>query len=225
MKPFQHKTAYTIKMKHSLISIFTVTLALASSQAATLISTEFNISDGFVTGDFGDVTLDGAVTFSDGQQQQMENTAFYNNGPAAYLFINGGGGLDGLSSTGDTGLISFAGLGATTVSFHAANLANGPATTFTSFDALGNTLETFVTTVSTLNGNLNDAGEVLTFTAVGNVNIASIEVNLPGPASPVNPPYAASIDTFSATVVGVPEPSSAALIVAAMGIGFARRRR
>jgi len=164
------------------------------------------------------------VTFSGGQQQQSFLGAAYNNGPAGYLFINGGTGFNGAASTGDTGDILFGGNGATAVSFHAANLANGPATTFTSFDVDGNELESLLTQVSSLNGSSED--EILNFTAIGGQNIARIEVNLPGPASPVNPPYAAAIDTFSATFApAVPEPSSLALLSLAATCGFLRRRR
>ena len=168
------------------------------------------------------MTLDDLVTFSGGQQQQMFLGTAYNNGPAAYLFINGGGGFNGASSTGDTGSISLLGLGATEVSFHAANLANGPATTFTAIGVSGSVLATLTTQVSALNG--DDASEILTFNALGSDNIASIQVNLPGPASPVNPPYAAAIDTFSATLA-VPEPSSAILAGLALSFSFLRRRR
>jgi len=80
------------------------------------------------------------VTFSGGQQQQGFLAAAYNNGPAAYLFINSPTGFNGAASTGDTGLISFGGLGATSVSFHAADLANGASTTFRSLDSNNNVL-------------------------------------------------------------------------------------
>ena len=213
-------------MKYTLIAACSAVLTLASSQASTLIMTEFGTADGFVTGGTANVVLgNNAVTFSGGQQQQGILGAAYNNGPAAYLFINGGGGFNGAASTGDTGSILFGGSGASSVSFHAADLANGPATTFTSFDLLGNQLQQFSTSVSNLNGNAGDAGEILTFTAANNVYIGSIVANLPGPATPVNPPYAASIDTFSATVVGVPEPSSALLATLAMSVSLLRRRR
>ena len=177
----------------------------------------------FVTGGTADVVLGGLVTFSGGQQQQSFLGVAYNNGPAAYLFVNGGGGFNGAASTGDTGEILFGAGGATAVSFHAANLAEGAAT---SFDASGNTLETLSTSVSNLNSNAGDAGEILSFTSVGGQNIARIEVNLPGPAATPNPPYAASIDTFSATVAAaIPEPSSLAFLGLAASCGFLRRRR
>ncbi len=209
-------------MKYYLIAV-AMTLTLAANLNAQTLTTEFNTSDGFVTGSTSDVVLGGLVTFSGGQQQQGFFGAAYNNGPAAYLFINGGGGFNGAASTGDTGEILFGGGGATAVSFHAANLAQGAATAFTSFDANGNTLQTLSTQVNNLNGNAGDAGEILSFTALGGQNIARIEANLPGPAA--NPPYAASIDTFSATVAAIPEPSSIVLWGFAATCGLLRRRR
>ena len=167
--------------------------------------------------------LDGLVTFSGGQQQQSFLGGAYNSGNAAFLFINVGGGFNGAASTGDTGNIFFGGGGATDVSFHAANLANGAATEFTSFDADGEAIETLLTQVDALNNNPGDAGEILNFSAVGGRNIFRIEVDLPGPVA--NPPYAASIDTFSATIAAVPEPSSLALLGLAASCGFLRRRR
>jgi len=209
-------------MKFYLIAIFAA-LALAANLNAQTVVTEFNTSDGFVTGGTADVVVDGLVTFSGGQQQQSFLGAAYNNGPAAYLFINGGGGFNGAASTGDTGNILFGGGGATAVSFHAADLANGAATAFTSFDADDMQLQTLLTQVDNLNGNAGDAGEILSFNSVGSRNIFRIEANLPGPAA--NPPYAATIDTFSATIAAVPEPSSFALLGLAAACGLLRRRR
>lgn len=210
-------------MKHYLIAAaMTLTLA-ANLNAQTLVTTEFNTGDGFVTGATFDVEVDGLVTFSGGQQQQMFLGAGYNIGPAAYLFINGAGGFNGAASTGDIGNISFGGGGATSVSFHAANLANGAATTFTSFDVNGDVLEVLLTQVDNLNNNPNDDGEILSFSSINGLNIGRIEANLPGPAA--SPPYAASIDTFSATIAPVPEPSSVAFLGIAACCGFLRRRR
>ena len=210
-------------MKFYLIAMF-MALALATNlNAQTTFNTEFNTSDGFVTGGTADVVVaNDLITFSGGQQQQMFSGLAYNNGPAAYLFINGGGGFNGASSTGDTGNIFFGGGGATAVSFHAANLANGSATEFTAFDADDVEIESLLTQVSALNG--NDPLEVLSFNAVGGRNIFRIEANLPGPVA--NPPYAATIDTFSATIAAaVPEPSSVTLLGLAATCGLLRRRR
>lgn len=203
-------------------------LTLAANLNAQTITTEFDTADGFVTGDTADAVLDELVTFSGGQQQQMFLGGAYNNGPAAFLFVNGAGGFDGgggqnAASTGDTGSILFGGGGATAVSFHAANLVNGPATSFTSFDVNGVQIETLLTQVSSLNTIPGDAGEILSFSALGGVNIGRIEVDLPGPNA--NPPYAASIDTFSATFSAVPEPSSLGFLGLAAACGFLRRRR
>ena len=209
-------------MKFYLIAMFTALTFAANLNAQTVVTTEFGLDDDFITGGTGDVEVDELVTFSGGQQQQGFLGAAYNNGPAAYLFINGGGGFNGASSTGDTGNIFFGGGGATAVSFHAANLANGPATEFTAFDADDVEIESLFTQVSALNG--NDPLEVLSFNAVGGRNIFRIEANLPGPNT--NPPYAATIDTFSATIAAaVPEPSSVTLLGLAATCGLLRRRR
>jgi len=74
--------------------------------------------------------------------------------------------------------------------------------------------------VDSLNG--DDADEILTFTTTGGIYIDSIQVDLPGPNS--NAPYAAAIDTFSATVA-VPEPSSTLLVGLAFSASLLRRRR
>ena len=209
-------------MKFYLIAMFTALTFAANLNAQTVVTTEFGLDDGFITGGTGDVEVDGLVTFSGGQQQQGFLGTAYNNGPAAYLFINGGGGFNGASSTGDTGNIFFGGGGATAVSFHAANLANGSATEFTAFDADDVEIESLLTQVSVLNG--NDPLEVLSFNAVGGRNIFRIEADLPGPNA--NPPYAATIDTFSATIAAaVPEPSSVTLLGLAATCGLLRRRR
>jgi len=212
-------------MKFYLIAMFTALTFAANLNAQTVVTTEFGLDDGFTTGGTDDVVVGGLVTFSGGQQQQGFLGAAYNNGPAAYLFVNGAGGFDGTSrnaaSTGDTGNIFFGGGGATAVSFHAANLANGPATEFTAFDADDVEIEALLTQVSGLNA--DDPLEILSFNAVGGRNIFRIEANLPGPNS--NPAYAATIDTFSATISAVPEPSSLSLLGLAATCGLLRRRR
>ena len=212
-------------MKNYFMAMAMALTLAANLDAQTPVDTEFATGDGFITGDTADVVLGGLVTFSGGQQQQMFLGGAYNNGPAGFLFINGGGGFNGATSTGDTGSILFGGGGATEVSFHAANLANGPATTFTAFDVNGGLIQDLTTQVSSLNSTPGDVGEILTFSASGGENIGRIEVDLPGPASPVNPPYVAAIDTFSATIAPVPEPSSLALLGLAASCGLLRRRR
>ena len=212
-------------MKNYFMALAMALTLAANLDAQTPVETEFSTEDGFTTGDTADVVLDELVTFSGGQQQQMFLGGAYNIGPAGFLFINGGGGFNGATSTGDTGSILFGGGGATEVSFHAANLANGPATTFTAFDVNGGLIQELTTQVSSLNSTPGDVGEILTFSASGGENIGRIEVDLPGPATPVNPPYVAAIDTFSATIAPVPEPSSLALLGLAASCGLLRRRR
>ena len=211
---------------------FFATPALASPVTVT---TEFNTSDGFVTGGvngnvipeaFDDVTVDGLVTFSGGQQQQMFDGPSYSSGPAAYLFINGGGGFEGASgnvaaSTGDTGLISFGGFGASSVSFFGANRANGAGTTLNVFGVDGALLTTILVTQTVNNGG-GGPNVSLTSLMLGAL-IGSIEVDLPGPAG--NPPYAFAIDGFS-SVVETPLPGGAVLALTGIaGLAGLRRRR
>lgn len=198
-------------------------VAAVAGTTSVSVTSEFATSEGFTTDAIGETTvISNLVSFSGGQQQQFFLGAAYNSGPDGYLFINGGTGFNGAPSSGDTGTIDFLGLGATTVSFHAANLANGPATSFTAFGVNGSNLGTVLTQVSTLSG--TDPNEIISFNAVNGEYIDFITVNLPGPASPVNPPYAAAIDTFSATVV-IPEPSTTLLSALAFSVLTFMRRR
>ena len=187
----------------------------SSALASTFtVETSFNSSDGFITGDFNDVTVsDGLldVTFSGGQQQQMFDLQSYNSNPAGYLFINGQGGFQGSSGntadpTGDTGLIDF-NLGVSEVSFFAANRGNGPAVTL---NILGVDDMTILETILiTQDSNQPADGAVPTMISASDVGglIGSIAIDLPGPATPPNPPYVLAIDSFSATA-SVPESSN-----------------
>ena len=194
--------------------------------AAQDIMTEFNTSDGFVTGDFNPVTLSsttapgfGAI-FSLGQQQQGFDGGSYVNGPAGYLFINGT--FNGVSGDGvddDDGLIDFIGAGASEVTFFAANRAQGG---FVGVDVFGvddtTLLTSFQVTQTVLNASATQT--VLSASALGGA-IGRIEFDLPGPVA--NPPYVLAIDTFTATAV--PEPGAAALFVLGMITMTSRRRR
>ena len=204
--------------------LITILATLVSTEAIT-VSTGFNTTDGFTQGGTADVTLNNAVTFSGGQQQQGFLQSAYDQGPAAYLFINSGPGFNGATSTGDTGAISFGLQGATNVTFFAANLANGPGAGIISVFGLNNNLlgtEDVLSGSFTNNGDNSDFEISLDATTFGE-NIGSIEFNLPGPADTPNPPYVVSIDTFNATVV--PEPTSAALLGLGLGFSIFRRRR
>jgi len=205
-------------------------LLLVAPAFGATISTQFDTGDGFITGDFGDVTLteeDFSVTFSGGQQQQMFNGPSYNVGPAAYLFINGGPGFTGASgntaaSTGDTGLIDFS-VGVAEVSFFAANQGNGPATTLNIFGTDDTTILDTVLVTQTSNQSSSGAVEtIITSDAVGGP-IGSIGIDLPGPAA--NPPYVLAIDTFSATAVpfGIPDWAAVAAVGAFAGLRGLRK--
>ena len=207
------------------------TVLLTTGAQAGIITTEFDTSDGFVTGDTGDVTLtDGAgfeVTFSGGQQQQMFDGPSYNNGPAADLFINDGpgdAGFDGANpntgpATGDginddIGNILF-NVGASSVSFFAANRANGASSTVNVFGLDG----ALLTSAPIPNGAAGD--NLFTFTADDlGAGIGRIEFDLAGPAA--NPPYVVAVDSFT---VQAPEPGMLSLFGAFALVGLVARRR
>ncbi len=205
---------------------------LAGPAAATTISTQFDTSDGFVTGDFNPVTLtNGAfsATFAGGQQQQMFDLASYNVNPAGYLFINGtfvgstgnsasgdGGAVDGIPDDG--GFIDF-NQGVGEVSFFAANRGFGAGVTLNVFGVDDTTLLDSILITQTSNQAADGAvATVITAAGVGGP-IGRIEVDLPGPAG--NPPYVLALDTFSATV---PAPGTLLLLVSGLA-GFAAIRR
>ena len=191
------------------------------------ITTEFNTSDGFITGDFNPVTLTSTTTpgfdatFSLGQQQQMFDGGSYVNGPAGYLFINGTfNGVSGDGVNDDLGLIDFSGPGAGNVSFFAANRGNGAGVTVNVFGLDDTTLlSTFVVTQSVLNPSATQT--VLSETLLGGA-IGSIQFDLPGPAA--NAPYAAAIDTFSASASAIPEPGVTGICILGLLSGAMRRR-
>ena len=173
------------------------------------ISTSFDTTDGFITGDTAPVILsDGSLTatFSGGQQQQMFDGPSYNSGPAGYLFVNGGAGFTGTSgntaaSTGDaTGLIDF-NQGVTEISFFAANRANGAQGTINVFAEDDVTLLGSVPVTQTENTEASGAvATVISSEDFAGQLIGSIGFDNAGPADPVNPPYVIAIDSFTASV-------------------------
>ena len=213
---------------------------------ADTVTTGFDTSDGFITGPvngaspaagaFNPVTVQSAsgffaATFIGGQQQQGFDFPSYQAGGTGYFFVNTGPGaatftgssgntITGGANNGDqTGSIVFNNLGASTVSFFAADRANGAASTLDIFDLNGALL---LDDFSIPSGNVADQFFSFDAASLGG-NIGSITFDLPGPAA--NPPYVLAIDTFSATAA-IPEPSSAALIGGSLLFaGLFRRRR
>ena len=185
--------------------------------AAQDISTEFNTSDGFVTGSFAPITLSSSsvpgfdATFSLGQQQQSFDGGSYVNGPAGFLFINGNfNGATGDGINDDAGVIDFSGNGASEVTFFGANRANGAAVGFEVFGVDDTTsLGQFSITQTSLSPSATQT--ILSEIALGGA-IGRIEFDLPGPAA--NAPYALAIDTFTATSAAViPEPGTAGIFL------------
>lgn len=213
-----------------LAAIGYVLLAASPLAAGFEVSTSFDTSDGFVTGDSSDVTLSNGpfdVTFSGGQQQQGFDLPSYNSNPAAFLVINGTfAGSFGGTATGssDIATIDF-NLGVTDVSFFAAIRGLGASSTIRVFGIDDTTL---LTTASITQTNIQpSASPTLTSfssSALGAV-IGSIEIDNAGPAG--NPPYVTAIDTFSARAV--PEPSTLVLLaiggVSLVGYGWRRKRQ
>ena len=211
-------------------------LLLAPHAMAVAISTQFNTSDGFVTGDFNPVTLTNgglSVTFAGGQQLQGFDLPSYNTNPAGYLFINGpftgsfgstvsgdGGAVDGIND--DLGLIDF-NTGVATVSFFAANRANGGGVTLNVFGVDDTTLLGTVFITQTSNQSSDGASLTTITSAAFGGSIGSIGIDLPGPAG--NPPYVLAIDNFSVRTA-IPEPVTASLSLMGLGVlSIAARRR
>ncbi len=230
-----------------ILPALAVLAMLGTSAFAQSVSVGFDIGEGFTTGPvngsaaaagaFDDVTISSGgfdVTFSGGQQQQSFDGPSYQAGGTGFLFVNTGGGAatftgtsgntitGGLNNGDQTGSITFSGLGASTVSFYAADRANGAESLF---DVVGTDGTILQDDVSIDSGSVSDNFFSLDASALGG-NIGSITFDLPGPAA--NAPYVLGIDTFSATaatVASVPEPSSIVALMSVMAIAGLRRRR
>lgn len=175
----------------------------ATNTFAQTITTGFDNAT-FPTGSMAAVTIPNVsssftATFSGGQQQQMFDGPSYNMGNDAYLFINGT--FNGVSDSTDVGSIVLS-MGATTVSFYAANRANGNTATYRVLDVNGVQLDSQpITATSNQPGS---GGLVQLSSATLGGLIGSIEFDNAGPAPTPNPPYVIAIDSFTA----VPEPSA-----------------
>ena len=175
----------------------------------------------FATGG-GTVTLGSApfsATFAGFQQEQSFDGPAYSAGPDALFAINGsfvGSFGRTLADTSDVATITFSSP-ASTVSFNAADRANGTPRILVFDDALNELANIQITATSN-----RDAESLLTFNAADlGAPISSIQIDNAGPAG--NPPYVTAIDSFSATAI--PEPSTAILGILGLGALAVRRRR
>ncbi len=216
----------------ALTGIINPIFASRAVASTITLSTQFNSDEGFITGSTDPVTISEGIlsaTFSSGQQQEFFFPPAYNVGPAGFIFNNNppantGTVFDTIASTGDAGFIDF-NIGVSEVSFFGANLANGLGTTVNVFSVDGELLDSVLISQDNINPALATEDPILTtFSSddFGGELIGSLEIDLPGPAG--NPPYAFSIDTFSATAP-VPEPTTIISLLLFGGVGLLSKRQ
>ena len=215
-------------MIRTFLSFLSLLLVVSTANAQSTVSTSFD-SATFGTGvaNAAPVTLsDGALSavFDGGFQEAAFHGPAYNQGNQAYFFLNGTfTGSFGRSETlnNDTGSIDF-NTGVDSLSFFAARFGNGTP----SFSVLGVDDTTVLASSDiTAGSNQNGAGATpFTFDSASlGGQIGSVVFDNAGPAG--NPPYLIAIDSFSASVNAVPEPSSVMSLVLAAGGLVLRRRR
>lgn len=201
-----------------------VLLSAATDGLAQQIQTSFDRAT-FPTGQTAPVTLSsGALSaiFDGGFQEQSFHGPAYSAGPDAYFFLNGTfTGSFGRAATGSTdiGTVDF-NIGVDSLSFNAARLGNGTP----NFQVFGIDDLTLLTSSSITSDSNRVAASLFSFDSetLGG-QIGSIRFDNAGPNA--NPPYGIAIDSFSASVSAIPEPSFAMVLLALVGGRLMRRCR